>query len=944
MAIKTWKQLIALPNPDLRILVEMNPGKHLVCGSGWTSIGSNTYSHECKEDFVNVVLDDGVQLAAKNSVSEVQATAGSWFYDFYKRKIYVHCFDNDDLSNSSTTVVILVLCWKNFSTDNVIFKGRPYKALVRQDSLPSLDLAVDDIVEGSYKFSFGSFRMINDGWFDKASEEYVWLNRKVVMRIGGEALPYEEYQLFFVGRVSDFYVSDEEVIFTVKDIRVGTYAQIPVDHYWLSNYPNMPEEFDGRPIALFYGEKENVVPVCIDADDQYTSVATGNNKGDTTFVVQGAIKVGTPASGRIVVVGAPTEAYSYSSWSGSTFNLAAGVTLQRDYTDLCKVYVVGTNRWKFAGRKIKEAQVKKNGKALNPATDYTMDLNTAEFVLKVSFDALSGDYLTIDGGGFVDESNNLIVKGADIAKDILKTELGYIDDDLDLPSFEATNSVRTAPLAIFLDTDESSREVLQTIGRSIVAFFSPTEGGKLSFEAYEPTVPLGTLELFDPDYKDWKVKKDDSFVRDKVRVLYDRDPKSGSYKVVERNNYEVLYKYGVRDTLALKTYLKNKADAENICEGLRDMVSTPITIAETSVGIKGFGLFPTRKVKMTRERGADISGQFDSKVFRVRSVGKDTMLERTRIVAMDDLQTLGAAFCYVCYSCQLCVNEEASCATCYSCQLCYTAQVGCEICVSCELCDTDQGGCQVCDVCQSCDTCETTVGSCETCQLCVSCQACDTCELNVAFCETCQSCYGCQVCNTCELNVTTCGTCESCVACELCDACQLNVVSCSSCQVCYSCQTNYSACPGACDVCVSCEACNTCQLGVKTCTTCQVCDSCQQTYTCASCDTCQVCVSAQDCATCDICNTCQVQYTCAKCDTCQVCVSAQDCVTCDVCNTCQVQYTCAKCNTCQVCVAAEDCTSCDVCDTCESYYTCAVCVACQVCNVCEKCVTCEKGV
>jgi hypothetical protein len=863
MAIDTWAKLIELPNADFQPLVEINPGLHFECGSDWTSEGSSTYSHACAEEEVNAVTDDGVELTKKTTIAQVKATAGTYYFDKFHQKIYVHAFGGDNLSSSSCTVTIVVFCWKYFAGDAVEFNGHQYYPIVRKESLPVLDLTVDDIVEGIYKFNFGAFRMSNDKWWDKAGENYIWTNRRVMIKLGGESLPYSEYCLFFVGRISDYYVSDEEVIFSVKDIRVGTFAQLPIDHYWKSNYPNMPDEHDGKAIPLFYGEKKNIIPVCID---------------DT---------------------------------------------------------VGGGGKWKLTNRKIKAIdEVRWNDEALIAGVDYTTDLNNAEFTLNISFHPEEGDYLEVDGKGFVDASNNLYTKGAEIAKDILKTYLGFIDDELDLVSFNNTNSKRTAPLGLYIDVDESSREILQTIGRSIVAFFAPTEDGKLSFEAYEPSTPAGTLKLTDRDYKTWRVKKDNRFIRNKVKVFYDKNPKTQDSKSVERNNYAVLYKYGVRETLSIKTYLKLKTDAENMAEAVRDMCSRPITIADTSFGIKGFKLFPTRKVVLSRSRAVDATGAWNEKTFRIRSVVKDTSRETTSIVALDDLQSLGESLCQVCYSCQ----------TCDVCQV----VVDCQTCDSCEVCDT----CQVCDSAQQCTTCD----------ICDSCELCNTCEATV----TCAKCDTCQLCNVCA----TCNTVQECTVCDVCDSCQSQYAcaKCDTCETCVACMTCDSAqdCT-VCDTCDACMVCNTCQQQVS----CQKCDTCQSCVGCMNCNVAQDCTTCDVCDSCEKCNTCQQQVSCAKCDSCQLCVgcmtcvTTEDCVTCDICNTCEVQVSCAKCDSCQSCVncmncnTAQDCTGCDVCDSCQSCVTgqCSTCVTtcqtcvscmgcygtCDVCYICQECDSCEEA-
>ncbi|MHA1369659.1 MAG: hypothetical protein ACTSRA_08115 [Promethearchaeota archaeon] len=538
MAVTTWSQLVKLPNPNIRYLVELNLKRHVATGDSWTSEGSNTYSCSCPEVEVNAVTDNGQELTAKSSVSEVQATAGSYYFDFYNQKLYVHCFDNDDLSNSSTNVVIVYYCWKYIATGKCEYNNHLYIPLVAVDSFPTLSLSVDDIVEGIYKFNFGTFSLLNPNKiFDEWAVNYLFLNSRVIIKAGG-ANPeylYDEFQIVFVGRISDVDVTDERAYFSVKDIRVGTFEQLPINHYWKDNYPRLADEFEGMPIPLFYGVKENIVPVCIQKDLEYT-VNTGNSEGSQTLVVKETIDASTPASGTLVVVGMPEDKYEYSSWSGNTFTLTS--PLKRELTENEVIYIVGTNRWKIAeSRRIKEiTRIRKNKKTLTVGVDYIVDLDKAEFELKIPFDSSTGDYLEVDAKGFVDGSDDLIIKGADIVLDVLRTYLQFVDDELDLDSFNTTNSLRTSELCVYLDVDQSSREVLQTIGRSIVAFFTPTRDGKLAFEAYEPTVPSDAVVLYDADYRTWKVTFEDSFVKNKVRVLYDKNPKTGSFKVVERNN------------------------------------------------------------------------------------------------------------------------------------------------------------------------------------------------------------------------------------------------------------------------------------------------------------------------------------------------------------------------------------------------------------------------
>jgi len=798
MAIDTWEKLIHLPNSEYKFLVHINPGKHLECGSDWTSEGSNTYSTDISEVNLNAVTDDGSELTERSSVALVQANAGSWYFDLYAQKLYVRASDDDDLSNSATTCIIIMFVWKYYATDNGKYDGYKHKALVRQDSLPNMDLTVDDIVEGMYKFNFGSFTMNNDGEFDTASDEYLWFNRKVLVYIGGESLPFVEYALYFVGRISDMIVKDESVLFSVKDIRVGTFSNLPLEKYWKADYPFLRDSDEGKPKPIFYGEKEEIVPIMLkpfndtgfyalaeDYPSSFTdesSAAKDATENDMTLLpaspaVGDAYYFGhtTNKFGRIDInfyqegIGTFTVEWFYAyapggnwrrlkwcnlsdgtngftqgtGWQTVSFTIPHGTWEKRTIngTNAYWVQARGTgftsisqqpkgsqvvlhdtvgSQWKIADHEIEDiVGIKKNDVALG-ASDWSETLSSGEFSLNVQFN-IDSDTLSVHAQG-KKVSGTYVTKGADIEKDILKSYLSFLDADLDLTSFTNTNSVRTYPLALYLDSEQSSREVLQKVGRSTVAFLAPTEDGKLSFEAYEPTVEPGTLELRDSDFfDDWEVVKDHKFVRKKVVLKYDRSPKTQEWKVVEKTNPDVVSKYGINEILELETYVKLAADADTVAGGIRDMCSKPITTIKTSFGMKGFKLFPTRKVVVTRERAADASGAFSQKVFRVTTVGKSSTNESTHIVAQDDLQTLGESFCYVCFTCQTCFTQEASCSLCYTCQLCVVTQEGCAVCDTCQLCNTAQSGCVTCDSCQVCDTCQSTVGTCPTCEDCDTC-------------------------------------------------------------------------------------------------------------------------------------------------------------------------------------------------------------------------------
>jgi len=668
MSVDTWEKLVNLPNADFEILIEFNPAVNPDAYT-WVKTGGYTYVYEAVVSFadstppISAVVENGTSLTLKNNVGEVEANAG-YYYDASVDKVYVHCVDGGD--PGSTTKTMMIYVWIDNATRTRVFNSRQYRPTVKLDSLPLLALSVDDIVEGIYKFNFGSFTLTNDGWWDKASCRYIWKGCRVIIRIGGEELSYIEYKTSFVGRVSDYFVADIAASFSVKDIRVGTFAQLPINKYWKTTYSNMADGDEGKSIPIAYGVCTKCIPTCIDP-----TAGTGG-------------------------------------------------------------------RWKFADGEVYEiTNARKNGVTLSFPSQYTKDPTLGEITLLCGFDAVSGDTLEVDIKGFKSLGGSYIVKGASIALNMLKRFLRFVDEELDLDSFAATDALRTNELAIYVDTEQSSREILQTIGRSIMAFFTPTQDGKLAFKAYTTDVPLGTLKLRDEDYKSWKVTFDDSFVRQTVKVKYGKDSKEQDFKIVVETNDAVKYKYDTQEDLSVVTYLRLQADAASLALGLKNLVSRPITTVETDFGAKGFPKSPTDKVLITRLRAADLQGKFTNKVFRIKSIEKDFARQKTKIVAMDDLQTLGEGYCSNCYACQLCFSQEQGCSVCYVCQICVNSQGSqCYLCYACEACDA----CFACYACQLCDYGEAT---CTMCMKCVACEVCDSVQEGCTGCDVCVDCMDC---------------------------------------------------------------------------------------------------------------------------------------------------------------------------------------------------------
>ncbi|MFA6007397.1 MAG: hypothetical protein WC784_01995 [Candidatus Shapirobacteria bacterium] len=101
---------------------------------------------------------------------------------------------------------------------------------------------------------------------------------------------------------------------------------------------------------LLSGDKVSVfrstAPASTTINKAMYTAGAGNDLGDSTFVVTGAIAADTPSSGYIRVIDSSNltssreTRYQYDSWAGSTFTLHTAVTLDRNYAQTDDVIYV----------------------------------------------------------------------------------------------------------------------------------------------------------------------------------------------------------------------------------------------------------------------------------------------------------------------------------------------------------------------------------------------------------------------------------------------------------------------------------------------------------------------------------------------------------------------------------------------------------------------------
>ncbi len=119
--------------------------------------------------------------------------------------------------------------------------------------------------------------MDEDGTVRQLLEDYTWGNRAVKVYVG-KGTNLNDYDLDFHGIIKfpgGVSYDRKEVRIKLRDYRNKEWVMMPVNRYWLTNYPNLESGADGTPIPVIYGDfSDTPVPVtCIDTSTKQFKIA-----------------------------------------------------------------------------------------------------------------------------------------------------------------------------------------------------------------------------------------------------------------------------------------------------------------------------------------------------------------------------------------------------------------------------------------------------------------------------------------------------------------------------------------------------------------------------------------------------------------------------------------------------------------------------------------------
>jgi len=206
-----FEKLIRKPDPELILLCEIHPRIEL---SGFTLTSAKTYTYELTVEErgidIDSVLENGVAYTETSSIANVEATASTFYFDYYGRKLYIHASDGTD----PAAFQILAGFWLYFtdfdtSAAPTVFNNNKYLGLLRRDGIPDISHIISRYYEGNFQVSAGRISFINAEinpgvyYFDKKYSQYIWENAKLVLLAGGTGFAYADFQVIHTGMIKD---------------------------------------------------------------------------------------------------------------------------------------------------------------------------------------------------------------------------------------------------------------------------------------------------------------------------------------------------------------------------------------------------------------------------------------------------------------------------------------------------------------------------------------------------------------------------------------------------------------------------------------------------------------------------------------------------------------------------------------------------------------------
>lgn len=547
MSITTFTQLMAAPISEKVKLVEISPSENLGTNVNWSVYAGTVYqlsylyeSVTLTNDSVSKILkevtamrtidsnDDIVDLTQVDNISECTADTTSFYHDTTNGILYVNMDGVTGTGTPLTTLVLMATFTMRFASKGIVLNGYYYEPYV--ESTPTINQSAGDLLSGRSEVSTANMSFYNDGFWDIPFYKFVWNNRAIAVKFGGEDLPYSEYRTVFTGIITEKNWGLTKVEFQATSIQSKLDILIPSDTYTLTDYPNIYASAIGEVIPIAYGSFDSrTAPIVTAIDESYA-----------------ANQVKYKLAGH--AINSVTSVYILYG------NGADWVTLTLD-------------------------------NALSSDNTYKVDsLTTATIIVRFTAGGYAGDTVKVKVAfeGKELSAGVLMDNPSDIVKDLITTYSGFTIDDIDTTVFATSKTVSDANVSIYLNSSQSMQDVIRKICLSDMAYFFVNDMGQFSYKTFSPTIAVGSTTIYtDSDFLNYSAKFPSEYEFKAIRVQYSQAYNTNqTYQSTTAHGTNVASIYDVTRSKLVNTYLNSSSDADVLAQRMALLHTPPFEIIE----------------------------------------------------------------------------------------------------------------------------------------------------------------------------------------------------------------------------------------------------------------------------------------------------------------------------------------------------------------------------
>jgi len=533
------------------------------------------------------ILENGTAYSKQTSIANVDANAGSYYFDEAASKIYVRCSDSGTADRASIWIVpyfkIYLASGLGKDGRGKIFNGIYYEPIFAADQLAAITNEQTDFLAGG-GLSFGGLELKVANplrFFDKLWSAWSWKNAAVWLYHGGEDLPLTEYALIYAGTIREEAWLGPAVTFDTANYLELLKRNVPVNPCFGAA---VRQEDLGKPLPLLFGEVFGISPLC--------TKTTPTNATEWT--------IADPAFQTLKQVVAVYDAGTVVSAGSYTVDLTNCKITFSSYTPTGTVSV-----W-AKGAKISD----------------------------------------IPG----ESSTDLLENAADVVRFFLKRILGLGDSQINTAAFTAAKAaLADLPVCKLVRFRRNLATYITELERSTLSVLYQDNDGKIGLAVFDPFfVPVDTIA--DEELAVFKQTSPAAKLYSGVKVYYnprpfDR-PESGgvegeddAFDVVEGLNTGSRYLDGSAATFRrIISWLKTATAAA----ALRDRVlfltnQAPIELGLEVTGGKLFRRRPGDLLAITRTKAPSSSGRMEAQIFQILSIEK-RLAENRVTLKLDNLK------------------------------------------------------------------------------------------------------------------------------------------------------------------------------------------------------------------------------------------------------------------------------------------------------------------